>query len=140
MNENNLQNTYNDFNMNLTETLNKRFPLVRQSRKKFKEKPYITNGIRVSIKSRETLHKIFLENPTKENEMNFKTKRNKLVDIIRKAESDYYAAAIENHADSTIQLWKTFGKILNKNKTNHTLIDKIITKNVVKTDQMIFDL
>ena len=65
--ENNLQNTYNEFNMNLAETLNSHFPLVRQSRKKFKEKPYITNGIRVSIKSRETLHNIFLENPTKEN-------------------------------------------------------------------------
>ena len=89
----------------------------------------------MSIKSRETLHNIFLDNPTEENERNFKTKRNKIVDIIRKAESDYYAAAIKNHADSNRQLWKTFGKILNKNKTNHTLIDKIITKSVVTTDQ-----
>ena len=101
--------------MNLTETLNNHFPLVRQSRKIFKEKPYITNGIRVSLKSRETLHKIFLDNPTEENERNFKTKRNKIVDIIRKAESDYYAAAIKNHADSNRQLWKTFSKIFNKN-------------------------
>ena len=58
--DNNLQSTYNEFNTNLTETLNNYFPLVKQSRKKFKEKPYITNGIRVSIKSRETLHKIYL--------------------------------------------------------------------------------
>ena len=34
INVNNLQNTYNEFNMNLTETLNNHFPLVRQSRKK----------------------------------------------------------------------------------------------------------
>ena len=133
--DNNLQSTYNEFNTNLTETLNKYFPLVRQSRKKFKEKPYITNGIRVSMKSREALHKIYLENPTEENERNFKNKRNRIVDIVRKAESDYYAAAIKNHADSNRQLWKTFGKMLNKNKTNHTLIDKIISRNVVTTDQ-----
>ena len=87
------------------------------------------------MKSREALHKIYLENPTEENERNFKNKRNRIVDIVRKAESDYYAAAIKNHADSSRQLWKIFGKILNKSKTNHTLIGKIITKYVVTTDQ-----
>ena len=55
INNNNLQNTYIEFNSNLLGILNKYLPLIRQSRKKFKDKPHITNGIKESIKSRNSL-------------------------------------------------------------------------------------
>ena len=134
INNNNLHNTYTECNSNLLGILNKYFPLIRQSRKQFKDKPHITNGIKESIKSRNSLFKKYIDNPSETNETNWKNKRNRVVDIIRKAEADYYASFIKQHSDNSKQLWKTFGNILKKTKTKHNTINKLTLNNKSITD------
>ena len=134
INDNNLQNTYHELDINFLDLLNKYFPLIRQSRKQFKDKPYVTSGIKESIKSRNSLYKIYLEDPTEDNEYNWKFKRNRVVDILRKSESEYYASLIKNHAESSKMLWKTLGSIIKKTKTNHSTIEKLKIGNVSATD------
>ena len=56
------------------------------------------------------------------------------MDIIRKAEADYYASIIKNHSDNSRQLWKTFGNILKKTKTKHSIINKLTLNNKSITD------
>ena len=121
INDNNLQNTYMELDTNFLELFNKYFPLIRQSRKQFKDKPYVTSGIKESIKSRNALYKAYIANPTEANETIWKQKKNRIVDILRKSESDYYATIINNHAESSKMLWKTMGNILNKTKLNLNL-------------------
>ena len=134
INDNNLQNTYVELDKNFLDLFNKYFPLIRQSRKQFKDKPYVTSGIKESIKSRNALYKTYMANPTDINEQIWKNKKNRIVDILRKSESDYYANIINNHAESGKMLWKTMGNILNKTKTNHSTIDKIKTGNLISND------
>ena len=56
----------------------KYFPYVRISRKAFKDKPYITSGIKVSIRYRNKLFKKYLNNPNNVNEAAWKkNKQNK---------------------------------------------------------------
>ena len=55
--------SYNNFNSNYLQLFDKYFPLVRQSKKSFKDKPYITSDIKDSIKSRNKLFKKHLNNP-----------------------------------------------------------------------------
>ena len=38
----------------------------------------------------------------------------------------YYKEKISHHQNSITQLWKTFGKILNKNKVKHKDINNLI--------------
>ena len=49
-----------EFTFNLNRLLNKYFPLIRISRKKFKEKSYISNEIKVMIKERNKLYHIYI--------------------------------------------------------------------------------
>merc|ERR1712030_49397 len=68
INDNNLQNTYVKLDKNFLDLFNKYFPLIRQSRNQFKDKPYVTSGIKESIKSRNVLYTTYMANPTDINE------------------------------------------------------------------------
>ena len=48
---------YDTFNSNYLQLFDKYFPYVRQSKKSFKVKPYITRGFKVSFKTRNKLYK-----------------------------------------------------------------------------------
>ena len=63
---------YNSFFEKMRLLLDKYFPKVRQSRKKAKDKDWITDGIKRSIKQKHRLFKIQLNNSTNENRENGK--------------------------------------------------------------------
>ena len=76
---------YNIFSNNYFNLFNKYFPYIKQSRKSFKDKPFITKGIKVSIKHKNKLFKKYLDNPSDVNEVAWKTFRNKTNAIIKKS-------------------------------------------------------
>ena len=135
LDDNNLQNTYKEFDKNLHYLFNKYFPLIKQSRKQANDKPFITSGIKESIKSRNALYKKYINNPTEINKLNWKNKRNRVVQILRKAEADYYASFIKKHSDNSKQLWKRFGNVLGKSKSKQSSIEKLLINNLYITDQ-----
>ena len=96
--------------------LNKYFPLIKLSRKKFKDKPWITNGIKVSIRHRNRLFKKYIEKRTDANELSWKRYRNKVNDCIKAAETHYYQTLLTKHNNHCQNLWKIFGKLIKKNK------------------------
>ena len=65
-----IHSAFTDFLKQYKKMLDKYFPLVRLSRKKYKDKPWITNGIKVSIRHRNKLYKRYIENRTVTNEQN----------------------------------------------------------------------
>ena len=89
------------------------------SRKAFISKPYITRGIKNSIKHRNRLYKKYLNNPSDLNKAVWKRFRNKTSEIIKRAEALYYRNIINEHSNSSKNLWNTFGKILNSKKIKH---------------------
>ena len=58
-----------------------------------------------------------------------------MVQILRKAEAEYYASFIKKHSDNSKQLWKRFGNVLGKSKSNHSSIEKLLINNHYITDQ-----
>ena len=135
LDENDPQTTYTEFGTNFHTLYDKYFPLIRKSRKQAMDKPFITNGIKESIKSRNALFKIYLDDPSEINKQNWTNKRNRVVQILRKAEADYYASFIKKHSDNSKQLWKRFGNVLSKTKSNHSSFDKLLVNNHYITDQ-----
>ena len=113
--------------------LDKYFPLVKLSRKKFKDKPWITSGIKTSIKRRELLHKKYTEKPTKANEIRWKECKYEVTNCIRAAETQYYRKLMCHHKNNCHNLWKIFGKILKKGK-NKLNITKIKSEDVILTN------
>ena len=113
-------NSYDTFHSNYLKLFDKYFPFVRQSKKSFKDKPYITSGFKVSFKTRTKLFKKHLNNPNDEVvKAAWKRFRNKTFELIKKAEEMYYKKIINNHSDCSKALWKTFGKTLNSNSIKH---------------------
>ena len=129
---------YNIFSNNYFNLFNKYFPYIKQSRKSFKDKPFITKGIKVSIKHKNKLFKKYLDNPSDVNEVAWKTFRNKTNAIIKKVQENYYKNIINSHSNDSKNLWKTFGNILNKNKQSHKRIVNINANNsIIDNKQMI---
>ena len=81
---------YDNFSKNYIKLFNTYFPFVKQSRKSFKDKPYITSGIKVSIRFRNKLYKKYLNNPNEITEAAWKKFRNKTNMLIRKSQESYY--------------------------------------------------
>ena len=94
--------------------------------KQFKHKPYITRGILVSIRHKSKLLKKYLEHNTPINELNYKRFRNKLVNVIKRSEENYHRSLISENNNNNRQLWKCFGKILNKKKIKHSRITSLV--------------
>ena len=126
---------YSSFHCNLNTMYNKYFPLVRMSHKQFKQKPYITKGILVSIRHKNKLLKKYLAHDTAINELNYKRFRNKLVNIIKKSEENYHRSLISKYNNNNKQLWKCFGKMLNKKKIKHNKISSLEVNSSITTNQ-----
>ena len=103
------------------------FPLHMLSRKRMKDKKWITPAIRKSINHKSKLFKAYLHNPCEQNKTNYKKYRNILTSIIRKAEELYYSNMIDDKKKNFRALWEIFSPVINPNKQKRKKnIDRIL--------------
>ena len=114
-----------EFIHNLQKLLNKYFPLIRISRKKYKEKIYITDEIKSMIKNRNDLYHIFINDRNETNKENWRTMRNRTNQAIRNAEIEYYKALINEHGKNCNAMWKTLNHIISNKKKKPTPISSL---------------
>ena len=101
-----------------------RMPLVTLSRKKSRlyKKPWITEGIQISILHRDKLYKKYLQNKNEQNFTIYKTYRNKLThlkDLSRQNRYKYLLIASEGKSS---KIWIVINQLLNKNKRSTSSI------------------
>ena len=120
----NANELYKTFYEKMHALLNLYFPKVRQSRKKAKDKDWITDGIKRAIKHKNTLFQIQLTNGTPFNIDKWKKYRNMLNKIIKNTQQEYYKNLIKQYSNNCIGLWKTLGSIISK-KNRETKINKL---------------
>ena len=95
---------------------NRCFPLVKLSRKKCSDKPWITPALKKSINTKLFLYKKFLLNK-RESDLNaFKIYRNKLRVILSNAEKEYYASVLNFKLNKSKNIWHHLNCIVNRNK------------------------
>ena len=128
---NDIQLAFKTFLTNYKKMLDKYFPLVRLSRKKAKDKPWITTSIKNGIKHCSKLHKKHI--PGTPSEKRWLSYKYELTNRIRAAETEYYRKLLADHNNSCQNLWKIFGKILKKDK-NKINITKIKYENELITN------
>ena len=78
--------------------------------------PWITPGILRSIKKRNKLYKISLENPSQKNSTKYKQYRNKLTSTIRASKNLYFSRRFENSRGNMSATWKNINDVLGKSK------------------------
>ena len=114
-----------EFTYNLNKILNKYFPLIRISRKKYKDKVHITNEIKEMIKERNKLYDIFIIDRLEHNKVKWLEKRNKTNQAIRNAEINHYKDEIKQHGDNCQAMWKTLSHIISRNKKKSPSINSL---------------
>lgn len=106
---------------------NKSFPKTRLSRKRAKDKNWVTPGLKKCIQKKNALYRRKLEHPTEENKIKYNRYRNTLTATLRKAMELHYNELFRTRNSSVKNLWDTYGKIINPNKyKKKKTIDKII--------------
>ena len=121
---------YDKFSETFLNLFQSSFPLTQQSRKRSKDKKWITRALKISIKHKDRLYRKKLNNPSDSNILKYKLYKNKLDACLKKAMEMYYCKLFSEKSNSAIHMWKSMGQILNpgkKKKTQH--IDKIIYEN-----------
>ena len=126
---------YQLFIHRLKQIFEQSFPWVRLSRKRMKDKPWITSGLKKSIKKKNCLYKIMIQNRTTYNAEKYTRYKNILTSCLKTAELDYYSAIFENSRSSTFNLWKILGPVINPKKVHkQTMINKLLLNGKAVTD------
>ena len=98
LSQSNVNESYKEFITNLKKLLDQYFPLVKLSRSKAKNKPFVTAGIKVSIRHRDKLYRNYLDNKNDLNRQIWKKYSNKVRDLLRKSEIMFYKNQLDEHS------------------------------------------
>ena len=92
---------YEKFITNVKNKFNECFPLVRTSRKRFKDKPWLTHSLKACIQKKHKLYKTHLRNISENTTRKYKAYRNVLTKCLKKAEEMYYKQLFDDTQQST---------------------------------------
>ena len=121
-----IEEKYNIFQQNILGMFEECFPLVKQSRKRNKDKKWITSGLLKSIRNKHRLYKKQLKSPTPHNKSTYLNYQAILESTLKLAEETYFFNLLKETKDSSVKLWKCLGSIINPNKKNkQNRIDKL---------------
>ena len=111
------------------------FPLVVQSRKRSKDKPWITKGLKVSVKQSHRLYRNTLGSASVNAVTKYKKYKNMLRKCIQVAETTYYTDIFDNNKTSAKNTWRHLNSMINPSRKTHSMnIDKIFYENKMYTN------
>ena len=102
------------------------FPLVRVSRKRLKDRPWITAGLKSSIKKSHHLYRNTLYGNCPQMINKYKKYKVILRNCLKVAKQNYYCHLFDDTKQSAYNLWKNLGPVINPNKKKRqTTINKM---------------
>ena len=105
---------YNTFVTKFQELYDECIPLKKCTSKRERDLklPWITKGLLKSINHKNKLYKEYVQCPSNNKKQKFKTYRNKLYGLIRKAKRLYYFQKFEQVKNNMRQTWKTKNNVI----------------------------
>jgi len=118
LDNNNADDDYNTFLKTFNTLYDECVPLKKCTGNKRKEpmSPWITKGLLKSINKKNLLYKQYIHSPTQKNLQKFKTYKNKLNVLTRKAKRKYYFSKFERNKNNMKQTWNTINDIIGRGK------------------------
>ena len=117
---NNVDELLSTFYRNFNKIINKHAPIKTLSRRRIKQffKPWITKGIRTSIKEKNRLYQIG-------DQEKYKYYRNKICSLIRLSKKHYYCAFFNNNLSNMKKTWQGINELLNRCKRKCKSVGKL---------------
>ena len=106
---------------------NTNFPLIKQSRKRSKDKKWLSGNLKACIRKKHQLYVRQLKSPTTNNIQKYKTYKNILTSCIHEAEGMYHQKLFSDKQSGILNFWKTYSQTLNPiKKSNKNHLEKLI--------------
>ena len=125
---------------NIERLLDEMAPMKRLSNRDIglKQRPWICHEILDLMKERDKYHKKYVRehNPDRKEVIFriYKSKRNKVVQLIRNSKRKYYADYFESNKNNSKKIWDGIRDVINISKKSHTVPKHILYKNITHTD------
>ena len=130
------QSAFTKFTDIHTSIFNKCFP-IRPVKKSYRNRlPWLTNGLKISIKNKNNLYKKSLRYPSAYSRKAYSQHRNILTSQIKKAEKNYYQELIIENKTSMRKTWNIIKSVINKSKHTKLTSEFKISDSVTITDKM----
>ena len=99
---------FDRFYSTIADIIDKHVPVKKLSKKqiKFYSKPWITPGIKTSIKTKNKLFKKYLNNKSPDYSHNYKLYRNKLTNLLRVSKEKYFNSYFIKHSKDVKAIWR----------------------------------
>ena len=135
LNINEPQLAYSTFQNIFMQCYESSFPIKRKSSVYKSRKPWLSNGLIKSIKTKNQLYVKYLRRPTLTNHLLYKQFRNKLNMLMRRVEREYYDKELLIHKNNLRKSWEIIKYVINKKK-NIDLPDKFNIGDDMVTDKL----
>ena len=116
--ENKVSRAFLLFQNEFRNTFESCFPMKKVKIKYDNRAPYLTKGLKQSIKNKHLLWQKYEKNPTTENKNNYLQFRNKLTGLLRKSERTYLEGQLDLYHNDMGKAWKVLRSVLNQNTNN----------------------
>ena len=110
------------------------FPLVQISRARIKYKPCITSGLKQNIRTKNSLYRDSIRKSTAQKILAYNTYKNRLRGCLKEAEAKYYDELFTNNKDSSYNIWKHLGRIIDPGKHRKSHLNKLYHNEKFYTD------
>ena len=120
LNSNDPETAYDIFQGKLSKVINDTMPMQRHKINNKKSlKPWITKGLLVSIANKNAMYKRLKITGDRSLEVQYKTIKNKLSNLLRSCEKTYYKNKLEQNKNNLSKLWKTLNTVINRKKISN---------------------
>ena len=128
---------YENFIKLFTHHYNSCFTLTRLSRKRSRDKPWITSALKKSSRKKNSLYKRWIKTRSVKDESKYKNYKKIFVKIAKEAEIRHYKDLFDVKANTLKNLWLNLNKVCSfkKSKNNSTNIQKLVINNKEVTEK-----
>ena len=120
---------YEKFISVLLDVYEKCFPLTRMSRKKCKDKKWVTPAIKKSSEIKNRLYKDWIISKNPQNREKYKSYVKLYNKILKKAQDDYFTTAFNNKLNSSKKIWKEINSLCSFSahcSSSRNTLDKLV--------------
>ena len=96
----------------------KSFPIIRVKKQYRNRLPWLTTGLKESIKRKNKLSQLSLRHPTVYNVTQYKRYRNMVTKLLKQQEKEYYQSQIVDNKNNLRKTWMIIKKVINQNRIN----------------------
>uniref|UniRef100_A0A3B3B6W1 Reverse transcriptase domain-containing protein n=1 Tax=Oryzias melastigma TaxID=30732 RepID=A0A3B3B6W1_ORYME len=126
---------YEIFVKNYVNLYNKNCPFKLKKTSTFVNKPWITPGLQKACRKKNKMYGNFVKYRTKTLEVKYKTYKNRLTTIMRRAEKDYYKNKLEKNKHNNKGIWKTLKEVSNRHSQDKRIPEYFVHEGKVINDQ-----